>query len=184
MIETKKRIIESAIKIFNEDLSAPLQKVADNAGVTRRTLHRYFRDRNELVTICKQTIELSCKKAMIAAIQSSDDALIQLESMLYAGIDCGAKYTVFYKLHQAKDHKHTHVNKNCADYDYIYDQFQKIVIKLQKEGKVNPVLSPEWIQVLHSGIIESTVNAREITADSMEEIKSLAWISYRKAIAP
>src|SRR5690606_12865728 len=123
MTDTKKRIIESAIRIFNEDLSAPLQKVADNANVTRRTLHRYFKDRNELVAICRQAIESSCKKAMIAAIQSSDSPLIQLERMLYAGIECGAKYSVFYKLHQSKDHKHTHNNRNCADYDYIYNQF-------------------------------------------------------------
>ncbi len=184
MTDTKKRIIESAIRIFNEDLSAPLQKVADNAAVTRRTLHRYFKDRNELVTVCKQAIESSCKKAMIAAIQSSDTAIIQLERMLYAGIDCGAKYSVFYKLHQSKDHKHTPQNKNCADYDYIYSQFQRIIVELQKEGKVNPAMSPEWIQVLHSGIIESTVNARETTTKSFEEVKNLAWTSYIKAIAP
>jgi AcrR family transcriptional regulator len=183
MSDTKKRIIESAIRIFNEDLSAPLQKVADNADVTRRTLHRYFKDRNELVAICRQAIESSCKKAMIAAIQSSDDAHIQLERMLYAGIECGAKYSVFYKLHQGKDHNHTHNNRNCADYDYIYNQFQHIIIKLQKEGKVNRAMSPEWIQVLHSGIIESTVSAREVTTKSMEEIKDLAWTSYIKAIA-
>tara|TARA_R110002049_G_scaffold993_1_gene7050 strand:- start:3696 stop:4250 length:555 start_codon:yes stop_codon:yes gene_type:complete len=184
MTGTKKRIIESAIKIFNEDLSAPLQKVADNAAVTRRTLHRYFKDRNELVAVCKQAIESSCKKAMISAIESSDNALIQLERMLYAGIDCGAKYSVFYKLHQSKDHKHTHQNKNCADYDYIYSQFQRIIIELQKEGKVSLAMSPEWIQVLHSGIIESTVNARETTTKSFEDIKELAWTSYIKAIAP
>ena len=184
MTHTKKRIIESAIRIFNEDLSAPLQKVADNAEVTRRTLHRYFKDRNELVEVCKQAIDSSCKKAMIAAIQSSDEPIIQLERMLYAGIDCGAKYSVFYKLHQSKDHKHTHQNKNCADYDHIYNQFQGIIIELQKEGKISPAMSPEWIQVLHSGIIESTVNARQTTTKSFEEIKELAWISYIKAIAP
>jgi AcrR family transcriptional regulator len=184
MTDTKKRIIESAIRIFNEDLSAPLQKVADNAEVTRRTLHRYFKDRNELVVVCKQAIESSCKKAMIEAIQSSDVPHKQLERMLYAGIDCGAKYSVFYKLHQSKDHKHTRHNKNCSDYDYIYNQFQGIIIELQKEGKVDPSMSPDWIQVLHSGIIESTVNARETTAKSFEEIKELAWTSYRKAISP
>lgn len=184
MTETKKRIIESAIKIFNEDLSAPLQKVADNAAVTRRTLHRYFKDRNELVSVCKQTIEVKCRKAMIQAIQSSDDALKQLEHMLYAGIDCGTNYSVFYKLHQRKEHIHTHENKNCADFDYIYQQFKRVIVELQKKGKVNPSMSPEWIQVLHSGIIESTVNARELTTKSTDEIKHLAWTSYMKAIAP
>ncbi len=183
MTATKKRIIESAIQVFNEDLSAPLQKVADNAAVTRRTLHRYFKDRNDLVEICRQAIEISCKKAMIAAIQSSDEPLIQLEKMLYAGIDCGAKYATFYSMHRNPDHIHTRQNKNCADYDYIYSTFQQIILKLQKTGKLNPKMSPEWIQVLHSGIIESTVNARE-TQQNIEDIKQLAWTSYFKAISP
>lgn len=120
---------------------------------------------------------------MIAAIQSSDEPLIQLEKMLYAGIDCGAKYATFYSMHRNPDHIHTRQNKNCADYDYIYSTFQQIILKLQKTGKLNPKMSPEWIQVLHSGIIESTVNARE-TQQNIEDIKQLAWTSYFKAISP
>ncbi|MET4080218.1 AcrR family transcriptional regulator [Pedobacter sp. UYP30] len=181
---TKERIIESAIKVFNDDLSAPLQKIADNADVTRRTLHRYFKDRNELVTVCERAMEVSCKKAMIAAIQSSDHALTQLESMLYAGIDCGAKYSFFYKLHQRKEHNHNNQNKNCADYDYIYRHFNHIIVELQQNGKVNTDMSTEWIQILHSGIVQSTVNAQETTSKSDKEIKELAWTSYMKAIAP
>ncbi|MFI2743546.1 TetR/AcrR family transcriptional regulator [Zhouia sp. PK063] len=181
---TKKRIIESAINIFNDDLSAPLQKVADHAKVTRRTLHRYFKDRDELVAVCKQAVQLSCRKAMITALESSNDPLEQLERMLYAGMDCGTKYAVFYKLHLNKEHKHSHENKDCAEYDYIYQQFQLIIIKLQKLGKINPVMSVDWIQILHTGIIESTVQARETTSKNIEEIKHLAWVSYIKAISP
>lgn len=180
---TKERIIDSAIDIFNEDLSAPLQKVADNADVTRRTLHRYFKDRSELVTVCERKIESICKKAMIAAIHSSDDAIVQLERILYAGIDCGAKYSFFYKLHQKKEHRHHEQNKNCADYDYIYRHFNHIIIELQQQGKVNPDMSTQWIQILHSGIVESTVNAHITTNKSALEIKELAWKSYLKAIS-
>ena len=183
MTTTKKRIIESAIKVFNEDLSAPLQKVADNANVTRRTLHRYFKDRTELVLICRQAIESSCKQAMITAIQSSKEPMLQLEQMLYAGIDCGAKYTTFYKMHRSSDHNHTQHNKSCADYDYIFSTFQRIIIDLQKRGDINPEMSPEWIQVLHSGIIESTVNAMQTSPSKFENIKKMAWDSYAKAIS-
>lgn len=184
MTDTKKRIIASAIEIFNEDLSAPLQKVADNAAITRRTLHRYFADRNELVAQCRQEIESSCKKAMLTAIESSNDPLIQLESMLYAAIHCGSKYALFKRLHQVEDHHHSPENKNCADYDAIFKAFHQIIIELQKQGKINPLMSSQWIQVLHMGIVESAVNAKVHTANSEEEIKKLAWTSYIKAISP
>ncbi len=184
ILETKSRIIESAIKVFNSDYSAPLQKVADNANITRRTLHRYFKDRNELVAVCEREMEVSCKKAMIAAIKSSNDPLIQLENMLYAGIDCGAKYSFFYKLHQQDGHSHNKNNKDCVDYDFIYNGFTNIVKELQKSGVVNKQMTVQWIQNLHAGIINSTVNTNDTSESSKSNIRNFAWKSFIKGIAP
>lgn len=179
---TKDRIVEAAIAVFNQDFSAPLQKVADNAMVTRRTLHRYFKDRDELIAICEHQMEVSCKKAMIAAIQSSDDSLVQLENMLYAGIDCGAKYSFFYKLHQQDGRAHSRSKEHAADYDYIYGSFKKIIRDLQHKGIVDGQMTIEWIQNLHAGIVNSTVNAREAGNSRGADIKKLAWQSYINGI--
>ena len=46
---TEQIIVEAAILVLNEDYSAPLEKVAERAGITRRTLHRYFTGREELL---------------------------------------------------------------------------------------------------------------------------------------
>lgn len=180
--ETKDRIIESAIEVFNKDFSAPLQKVADNANITRRTLHRYFKDRDELVVTCEREMELSCKMAMIKAIKSSDDSLVKLEQMLYAGIDCGAKYSFFYRLHQQEGHNHNKNNKDCADYDFIYQSFRKIIQDLQNKGEINRKMTVQWIQNLHAGIINSTVNAKDIDELSESEIRNFAWNSFIKGI--
>ncbi|MEM9361951.1 MAG: TetR/AcrR family transcriptional regulator [Bacteroidota bacterium] len=183
LIKTKDRIIESAIEVFNQDFSAPLQKVADNANVTRRTLHRYFKDRDELVTTCEREMEISCKKAMIAAINSSDDSLVQLENMLNAGIDCGAKYSFFYKLRQREGHKHSKSNKDSEDYNYIYDSFKRIIADLQSKGIVDNHMTVEWIQNLHAGIVNSTVNANETDNSKIKIIKKFAWKSFINGIS-
>lgn len=183
-IETRSRIIEAAIKVFNKDFSAPLQKVADNADITRRTLHRYFKDRDELIVTCERQMEMSCKKAMIAAINSSDDPLIQLKNILHAGIDCGAKYSFFYKLHQRTGHKHSQSDKDCADYDYIYQSFAQIIRDLQKKNIISRQMTIDWIQNLHAGIINSTVNASTTTETEKLHIKEFAWKSFIKGISP
>lgn len=182
--ETKDRIVESAIEVFNTDFSAPLQKVADNASITRRTLHRYFKDRDGLVATCEREMELSCKKAMIAAINSSDDSLIQLKQMLYAGIDCGARYSFFYRLHQQEGHNHDKSDKDCADYDFIFQSFKDIIKSLQKKGVVNKHMTVQWIQNLHAGIINSTVNANSNSAMPESTIRNFAWNSFIKGISP
>lgn len=182
--KTKDRIIESAIEVFNTDFSAPLQKVADNANVTRRTLHRYFKDRDDLVATYEREMEMSCKKAMISAINSSDNTLVQLEQMLHAGIDCGAKYSFFYKIHQQEGHNHNKSNKDCADYDFIFQSFRDIIKSLQKDGVVNEHMTVHWIQNLHAGIINSTVSANDNSAMTESDIRDFAWNSFIKGISP
>jgi len=180
ILETKSRIIESAIAVFNADSSAPLQKVADNANITRRTLHRYFKDRNELISVCEREMEVSCKTAMIKAIDSSGEPLVQLKNMLFAGIDCGAKYSFFYKLHQQEGHNHDRKNQDCADYDYIYRSFAKIIEDLKKQSQVSEHMTTDWIQNLHAGIVNSTINSK--AEESL--IKKFAWKSFIKGISP
>ncbi|MEM9076933.1 MAG: TetR/AcrR family transcriptional regulator [Bacteroidota bacterium] len=180
--ETKNRIVEAAIETFNSDLSAPLQKVADRADVTRRTLHRYFSDREELVAFCEHEMEVSCKKAMITAIKSSSESLAQLENMLYAGVDCGAKYSFFHKLHQREGHNHSKSNEDCVDYDFIYKSFNKIIKDLQNEGIIRKDMPISWIQSLHTGIISSTVNVKDGSNLNIEKIKEFAWTSFLNGI--
>src|SRR5688572_26757209 len=95
---TRQKIVDAAIYIFNEDHSASLETVAEKAGVTRRTLHRYFKDRPHLLESCTADMVASCKAAMAAAYASSPDPVKQLEQMLYAGIACGSKYAFLHKL--------------------------------------------------------------------------------------
>ncbi|PIH03146.1 hypothetical protein CS542_02775 [Pedobacter sp. IW39] len=56
-------------------------KVAERA-VTRRTLHRYFTDRNDLLKACHLEMQHKCKVNITNAINSSEDPLIQLERFI------------------------------------------------------------------------------------------------------
>lgn len=181
--ETKKRILEAAISVFNHDFSAPLQKVADKADVTRRTLHRYFKERDELVAACELEMEISCKRAMIAAIKSSNDPLMRLKNILYAGIDCGAKYSFFYKRHQQEGYDHNIDKQNCADYNYIFENFKSTIKELQKADIVTKSMTVGWIQHLHAGIINSSVNAASFGELDHKTIKDFAWQSFIKGIS-
>lgn len=120
MKDTEQSIIEAAILIFNEDLSAPLEKVADQAQVTRRTLHRYFKDRKELMDKCQKEIRKACAIAMSNAYYASENPQERLETMFYAGLDCGSKNTFLHKLHTLHDHKHQTANEECSEYDHTF----------------------------------------------------------------
>lgn len=47
---TRQAILDAAVRALAEDPGAPLARVADLAGVGRTTLHRYFPERDDLVS--------------------------------------------------------------------------------------------------------------------------------------
>jgi AcrR family transcriptional regulator len=73
--ERRNRLIEAAVKVFMEEgFDAPLERVAERAGVGRGTLYRNFPDRQALALAVLQTYldELAAK---IEECGESDDAL-------------------------------------------------------------------------------------------------------------
>lgn len=179
---TRQAIIDAAIFIFNEDLSAPLEKVAENANVTRRTLHRYFKDRKELLVACKEEMQMSCRNAVVHAKERSEDPLEQLEYLLYASIDCGVKFAFLYKLHNLHDHAHDHSNKDCVRYDHTFDKIRSIIVVLQEKGIVTKELTLDWISLLFPGIVTTTIQSVSSRKSESDQLKKFAWYSFSKGI--
>jgi AcrR family transcriptional regulator len=181
--DTSQAIVDSAILIFNEDLSAPLEKVAERAQTTRRTLHRYFKDRNELMEACQKEIRRACYAAMTRAYDSSDDPMEKLERMFYAGVECGTKHSFLHKLHSLHNHAHQAVNEECAGYDTTFHLWRSHLQFLQTTGKINAALSLDWIHQLFNGIVNASISMQAAQEISPAELKQFAWISFSRAIS-
>lgn len=179
---TRQMIVDAAIFIFNEDLSAPLEKVAEKAGVTRRTLHRYFKDRKELLQSCKEEMQLSCRQAITTAKARSDDPLEQLEYLLYASIDCGVKFAFLHKLHNLHDHAHDSSNKDCVRFDHTFDKIRASIELLQKQGKISSDLSLDWISIFFPGIVTTAIHSVALRKGDGEQLKKFAWFSFSRGI--
>ncbi|RAJ35787.1 TetR/AcrR family transcriptional regulator [Pedobacter cryoconitis] len=182
MKDTKQKIIDTAIEIFNDDYSSALEKVAERAEVTRRTLHRYFTDRNDLLKACHLEMQLKCKTNITHAIESSEDPLIQLERVLYASIDCGSKYAFFQKLHQYQGHQHQKEDEDCATYDQTFSPTTAVIKELQKREIISPNLTLAWINLFMSGIITATIQSSTSGAVAKNDINSFAWFSFSNGI--
>ena len=181
MPPTHQAIIDAAINVFNEDYSAPLEQVAAQAGVTRRTLHRYFKGREELLACCELDMQRTCRLALTQALDSSTEPLKQLEQMLYAVVDCGAKYSFFHKLHTQPQHRGVpHAGE--ADYDVLHGRYRRIVEQLQAQGTISPHITAEWVKMLMSGIVSATIHADSFGAVDAAHVKQFAWFSFSKGI--
>jgi hypothetical protein len=119
---------------------------------------------------------------MAEAMNSSTVPLVQLENMLYAGINCGAKYSFFNKIHSRHEHQHNAENKACAEYDAMYENYKNIIFLLQENGQISRHLTVEWILTLFSSVINAAVEAESIGSIARNSVKKFAWYSFSKGI--
>jgi AcrR family transcriptional regulator len=180
--DTQQAIVEAAIAVFNEDLSAPLEKVADRAGITRRTLHRYFKDRKELMASCEAEMQKACFVANVLAYNASDEPMQRLENMFYAGLNCGIKGSFLNKLHSSPDHKHQHKDKNCAEFDKTVSLWKSHLIYLQENGLISKQLSICWINTFFQSVISATISSQAASASDTESTRKFAWYSFSRGI--
>jgi len=182
MKDTKQKIIDAAITIFNEDFSAPLENVADVAEVTRRTLHRYFADRQDLVNACQNTMQESCRKAMEEVYSNFENPLERFENMLYAAIDCGVKFSFLHRLHNNEHHSHSQHNNDCKNYDRTFNKFKSTLDELKNAGLLDASLTMEWIEMLVTGIVTAAINSEKAGNVARTSIKKFSWHSLSRGI--
>ena len=183
-LTTEQAIVEAAILVLNEDYSAPLEKVAERAGVTRRTLHRCFSGREALLARCGQEMQRSCRQAVLQALASSDDPLVQLEQWVYAGVRCGVKYSFFVKLHTRPGHQHAPHEGDCAAYEALAAQCRALIRRLQQARAISPHLPVEWVLHVLNALVAGTSQAAATGSVALAQLEQLAWQSFRQGVSP
>jgi AcrR family transcriptional regulator len=175
-------ILQAAIAILSDDFSAPLDLIADKAGVNRRTLYRRYQDREQLISACRKETMLICKAAMNFAYNSDLRPLKQLERMLYAGIDCNYKYAFLNKLQQREQPKLINDHDKNDLNDNVKIKWRELIITLQKEGIINSDITVHWVFFLFDGMISTTITAMESGDVAINDIKYYAWKSFAQSI--
>ncbi|CAN5276830.1 hypothetical protein BH09BAC4_BH09BAC4_27870 [soil metagenome] len=181
MKATKEKLIEAAVVALNSDQSATIEQIAKVAGVTRRTVHRYFNDRNTLVQECKQTMLRVCNLNMVKAYQSSEQPAVQLENMFYAALEVGIQYSFVKKIVKRQQYADLLNNHELA-YDDVKTNWFKLVELLQQQGAINRNLSIPWIYNLFGGMVDIAIEAHQAGDVARNDIKKFSWTSFKGSI--
>ncbi|AKD54869.1 TetR/AcrR family transcriptional regulator [Spirosoma radiotolerans] len=178
---TKEKLIEAAVVALNRDESATIEQIAAVAGVTRRTVHRYFNDRSTLVHECKQTMLRVCNLKMTEAYQSSQQPALQLENMFYAALEVGIQYSFVKKLFKRNQYTDL-VDKHELAYDDVKANWFKLVERLQQQGAIDKKLSIPWIYNLFGGMVDIAIDAQQAGDVARNDIKTFSWTSFKGSI--
>lgn len=181
MITTRSKIIAAAVRCFRNNQSDTLEKVAEKAGVSRRTLHRYFENREDLMESCKSEMLASCNKAMTIAYESDTDPIQKIRNMLFAAIEQGANYSFIKRIYERSTYSDLDREKEFES-DTIKAKWLHLIKELQKAKQINTELTTAWIFNLFGSIIETAIYAVEAGDVARNDSKNFAWISFKGAI--
>jgi len=178
-MDTQQKIIDTAIIVLNENFSAPFEEIAVRCNLNRRTLHRYFKNRNDLLEACNKNMMKAWEEAAIKACNSSSNPIEQLENLLYAGIDSGTRYAFLIKLNEIEP---TYTTETGENYLKARTDLFSAIQKLQKKKLIDSELPLPWIRILFTNSITATITAYRSGDIAPNEIKKLAWSSFSRSI--
>lgn len=181
-MSTQQKIIDHAISVLNENFSATLEDIAARCEINRRTLHRYFKNRNELLEACNKNMMQTWEYAAIKVFSSTKDPLVQLEHLLYAGIDNGTKYSFLMKLNENQSITSNEKNLDHPEYHQVRSQLFTAIQQLQKEKIIDDQFPLPWIRILFTNVINATLTAFRSGDIAPNDIKKLAWHSFSRGI--
>lgn len=179
MSNTKTKIIAAAIKAFSKDSNASMEEIAESINLSRRTLHRYFSGKSELIQEIIDYASGLCLQKTKESIQSSTDPKIQLYTMFLSDIKSGHQFRFLYNFRE----NYKGMEDESSDFREMMQIFRDLLKKLKTNGQFNPQLTMNWIENLYFSTIDAAINLILDDESKTQEIVEMAWVSYFNAVA-
>lgn len=182
---TRAALLRAGVDTLVRNPLATLSDVADAAGVSRATLHRYFIDRPALVAAIEAV-----------AIAAFDEAIA--DARLAEGTGLGAIRRLTVELIARLDtliwwfgtaHRTGPDGKDANPQDEPYSlpgmvAFRSAIERGIEDGSIDPEMTPAWIETVMSSILIGTHLAPEPGYLSVAEARAAALRTIQKALAP
>ena len=150
MKNTKENIIQAAVLLLEEDKNCSLEEIAIKAGVSRRTLHRYFNGKEELIITVFETLADKYYNGILEIIDEEKPILETIKNLFSYDLKMFSNYSTIYYLYESFNSKYKFEDKDIEKVETIY---LNIFSKLCKEGHCTKKLNAQWINAYFDSII-------------------------------
>jgi len=178
MNETKSKILQSAISIWGKNLTATLDDIAGHTGISRRTLHRHYSGRDDLMDSVFNFIIDEYLMHLKLIMQNTPCDVDRLKAFLEFDINSSKKYLVFCQLRKAE---FTDIETENDNFIEMYSIYHGLFKRLQDEQKISKELSLQWIETFYLTVVESSDKIID-SGLNKEECLKMAWSSLWNGI--
>lgn len=177
MTKNKLKIIQATIEVLNKDPSAKIEAIAEVADVSRRTLHRYFSTRDDLLRGCATWLIDEVLNDVSNATKTYQTPLEQLRQMFYDDIDKGQYFEFCQKF--MPHFEHTDIQTKFSQMTQL---FQQTLDQAKDQGLIDKALSNDWIEYMWMGIVHGATRALAEGAVAPKAVHSLAWQAFTQGL--
>ena len=181
-MDTKNKIIQVAILALHKNEGATLEEIAKAAGLSRRTLHRHFLSREDLIEACNKHMLTIWKTAVIDVYNKGLQPLILLEELLNIAIDLGHKFSFLTKYRYSGAVHPTLATKVNEAYQHAISDLFKAIATLQAEKIIDPNLPLVWIRLQFIQSVATATAAKNSGDIAPNQINQLAWLSFKRSL--
>jgi len=178
MKETRNQILQSAIKVWGKNLAATLDDIAQHTGISRRTLHRHYSGKDDLLDSVFNYIIDEYLVNLKQNIENSSSEKEKLKAFLQFDINSSKKYLVFCQL---RKEEFQHIEIENENFKEMYSIYLDLFKKLQDNLEISKDLSLQWIETFYLSIVETSDKIIDSGID-IDECFDMAWFSLWNGI--
>lgn len=179
MKDTKTKIVIGAIKAFSKNPSATMEEIAESINLNRRTLHRYFSSKAELIVEITQHTTRLCLTKTKEAILSSTNPINQLKTMFLSDIEDGYQFRFLYNYTEnIYDYE-----EDSPEFKEMMEIFRNLLKNLSENNLLNTKYSLDWLESFYFSTIDAAISLIQKDNSNENKIKQMAWVSYLNGIS-
>ncbi|MCM6771959.1 TetR/AcrR family transcriptional regulator [Nocardia sp. CDC159] len=163
---TRAAIVEAALAVWAREIAAPLTDIAERAGVSRSTLHRYFPERQNLLDAVLME-SLRVLDAVVARAADAATPLDRLTTLLRSFVEVGDRVVFLYAdpdRFTGNPHWRPVGNRSL----------RTLIEAAQSDGVLDAALPASWIEAVFNAHIYVAAEAAQAGAEPAHVIADRA----------
>jgi len=150
MKNTKENIIQAAVLLLEKDKNCSLEEIATKAGVSRRTLHRYFDGKEELIIAVFENLAEIYYEGFLEIIGEEKPILETVRSLLSYDLKMFSSNSTVYYLYESFKDRYTFGEEDIKE---IEEQSILVFSKLCEEEYLNQNIDYQWVNAFYDSLI-------------------------------
>lgn len=177
MNKTQTTIVNVAIDVLSKDEGASMETIAEQAGVSRMTIHRYFKNRERLFASIHEVLIERTLAIFNESMETIEDPLEQMESI----IKTNAGQNGFHLLFREHGHHEEHDPETCK-FSKVNKELYALIGRLRDAGHIDASMPDAWVFHMYDGVLLTAWESMHNGTVAPKEIPALAWRTFEKGV--